>query len=313
MKVFEAPAELPDTVVIGRLSHYSQVLSFRQDKIAQFINSGVRTARMCIHRHILSVINLAVEIVRVWYPNQPKTCWNSGSGNHLVKDCPSTRCFNCKKPGHHSEKCEEEPKCMCCKSEEDKLADCLFVKYSANVENSPKEQSREEKQKANEKFNERVEQVRKKREMAEKQYTQMQMSAKASREKDGKKNDVDSGKKNGMDNGRDNGPERNNDKDRGKDKDKHEDNGKRGEKRSRSDERRSERSEDDWEKQECWDSEAWKEERRRKHDRDDHRERDYSRHDDRKDRSSRRDHHDYYSDDDGWTKVSYRRGRRRDY
>lgn len=44
VKIHEAPAELPDTAVIGRLSHYGRVLSFRRDKIAQHIENGVRTA-----------------------------------------------------------------------------------------------------------------------------------------------------------------------------------------------------------------------------------------------------------------------------
>jgi len=32
VKVYEAPDEMPDLVVIGRLSHYEKVLSFRRDK-----------------------------------------------------------------------------------------------------------------------------------------------------------------------------------------------------------------------------------------------------------------------------------------
>lgn len=82
-------------VVIGRLSYYGHVISFRRDKIAQFIESGVRMARMAINLHILSIVNLAGEYVRVWYPNQPKTCRNCGSPNHLVKDFSSVCCFNC--------------------------------------------------------------------------------------------------------------------------------------------------------------------------------------------------------------------------
>ena len=100
VKIFEVPAELPDTVVIGRMQHYGQVLSFRRDKIAQFIESGVRMARMRLHRHIPSILDLAGELVRVWYPNQPKSCKNCGALDHLAKECKSTRCFNCEKPGH---------------------------------------------------------------------------------------------------------------------------------------------------------------------------------------------------------------------
>ena len=53
----------------GRLSHYGRVLSFRRDKIAQFINNSVRTARMTLNRHIPNIINVGGEIIRIWYPN----------------------------------------------------------------------------------------------------------------------------------------------------------------------------------------------------------------------------------------------------
>ena len=169
VKVFEAPGELPDMVVIGRLSHYGRVISFRRDKIAQFIESGVRTARMHLSRHIPSILNPAGEIVRVWYPNQPKTCRNCGSTDHLAKECSSARCFNCEKPGHRTEKCDIEPKCSCCKSDDHRLADCPFVKYSANVDTTPQELTEEDKQKEKERYRERVEQAKKKQAMAEKQ------------------------------------------------------------------------------------------------------------------------------------------------
>ena len=44
VKVYEAPNELPDTAVIGCLSYYGRVLSFRRDKVFQVIDNGVRTA-----------------------------------------------------------------------------------------------------------------------------------------------------------------------------------------------------------------------------------------------------------------------------
>lgn len=57
---------------------------------------------------------------------------------------------------------------MCCKSEEHKLADSPYVKYSANVDNTPKDQTEEEKQKEKEKYKQRVEREKKKREATDK-------------------------------------------------------------------------------------------------------------------------------------------------
>ena len=47
VKVYEATPEMPDTVLIGRLSYYGRVLSFHRDRsIATGILNGVRTVRM---------------------------------------------------------------------------------------------------------------------------------------------------------------------------------------------------------------------------------------------------------------------------
>ena len=50
VKVYEVPNELPDTAVIGCLSYYGQVLSFRRNKVFQVIDNGVRTTRMRVDR-----------------------------------------------------------------------------------------------------------------------------------------------------------------------------------------------------------------------------------------------------------------------
>lgn len=84
-KMYEAPEELPNTALIGCLTHYGLVLSFCCDLIAKGIYNGVRTAHMELHRHIPLIISLASEVVRIWYPNQPKTCCNCGSNDQLQK------------------------------------------------------------------------------------------------------------------------------------------------------------------------------------------------------------------------------------
>lgn len=50
VKLYKLPTELPDSVIIDRLSHYGRVFSFRRDRIAKGIYSGVHTTRMIIDR-----------------------------------------------------------------------------------------------------------------------------------------------------------------------------------------------------------------------------------------------------------------------
>ena len=150
VKIYEAPSELPDTTLIGRLSFYGKVLSFRRDRIADSIDNGVRTARMRLRRPIPSTINLAGEFLRIWYPSQPKTCRNCGAEDHIAKDCDSVRCFNCERPGHRSRDCEEITYCPVCKGDDHVLAVCPFVVYSANVDVPAEKKDEESLRKAKE-------------------------------------------------------------------------------------------------------------------------------------------------------------------
>ena len=321
VKVYEAPSELPDTAVIGCLSYYGRVLSFRRDKVFQVIENGVRTARMRVDRPIPSILNLAGELVRIWYPNQPKTCRNCGSPDHLVKECQSVRCFNCERPGHRAEQCEEPRRCSICRSDEHRLPECPFLRYSADVDSSEDKRTEVEKEKAKEedraKYKEKLENARRKQHEVEKQQRQMQIAV------NGK--DKDQGQAPKQDKG--------GDQDKGKDKERHKDNDHTGKdnkdksdvsrkepssrdddksekraRRSRSNSREKHRdrreSEDERERRERRDYEAWKDSKRR--------DREYSRRDYYRDRSNKRD---YYSDedyDDGWTEVSHRRRRHYD-
>ena len=88
---------------------------------------------MELHCQIPSIINLAGELLRVWYPNQPKTCRNCGSKDHMVKDCNSVRCHNCEQPGHHMDDCSELLLCAVCKDHAYPFSECPYVMYSANV------------------------------------------------------------------------------------------------------------------------------------------------------------------------------------
>lgn len=89
---------------------------------------------MRLHRPIPSTINLAGELLKIWYPSQPKTCRNCGAEDHIARDCDSVRCFNCERPGHRSRDCEEIIYCPVSKGDDHVLAVCPFLVYSANVD-----------------------------------------------------------------------------------------------------------------------------------------------------------------------------------
>ena len=133
VKIYELPDELPDSVVIGRLSHYGRVISFRRDRVADTILNGVRTARMFIDRPIPSQTFIAGEFARLWYPSQPKTCRKCGSEDHLAAVCKSQRCYNCERPGHRAEQCDMPALCRVCLSDAHDISNCPFVYYSSNV------------------------------------------------------------------------------------------------------------------------------------------------------------------------------------
>ena len=129
VKVYEAPDEMPDSVVIGRLSHYGKVLSFRRDKLSSGIFNGIRTARMRLKSHIPQSVFIAGETVYFSYPTQPRVCRRCGDENHFHV----VRCFNCELPGHRIEDCTEPTICSICRESTHSTADCPFLLYSTNV------------------------------------------------------------------------------------------------------------------------------------------------------------------------------------
>ena len=106
VKIYELPDELPKSVVIDRLSHYSRVISFRRDRMADAIFNGVRTVRMSIERRIPAQAFIAAEFCPFWYPSRPKTCRKCGAEDHLSAACRAQRCFNCEQPGHRARQCD---------------------------------------------------------------------------------------------------------------------------------------------------------------------------------------------------------------
>lgn len=137
VKIYNAPNEMPDSVIIGRLSVYGSVLSFRRELGSENVFNGIRTARMEIKRDIPSTVRIEGEFIKFWYPGQPKSCRRCGDLDHLIKDCVNVRCFNCERSGHRFKECKEQPMCSICHSTDHLVRDCPYLVYSADVEPVP--------------------------------------------------------------------------------------------------------------------------------------------------------------------------------
>ncbi|CAH3155280.1 unnamed protein product [Porites lobata] len=97
VKIYELPDELPDSVVIGRLSHYGRVISFRSDHVADTILNGVRIARMFIDRPFLSNVHR-------WRVRPPLVSFAAQDvlevrlEDHPAAVCKSQCCYNASGP-----------------------------------------------------------------------------------------------------------------------------------------------------------------------------------------------------------------------
>ena len=135
VKIYEAPLEMPDTVIIRRLSHYGGVLSFRRDiGVAMRVLNGVRTARMRLSSAIPSSLRIAGEAVFVSYPGQTKTCRRCGEEGHMAQGCRKPRCYNCEAPGHVASECGLDPLCGICLQSHHHASKCAYLIFSANIE-----------------------------------------------------------------------------------------------------------------------------------------------------------------------------------
>ena len=303
VKIYELPDELPDSVVIGRLSHYGRVISFRSDHVAYTILNGVRTARMFIDRPIPSQTFIAGEFACLWYPSQPKTCWKCGSEDHLAAVCKSQRCYNCQGPGHRAEQCDMPVLCRVCLSDAHDISACPFVYYSSNVTAAKPDRPIQKSYSAAAKSGKFAEDARK----AEEE------TSRAKREEDERLRREERAREKERD-------RKERERDRKEKEEKEEKDRKEKERRDRKDKKRKENDREDRRERRKHD----KYHERRHKDGDDHRrgersdrERDRDRFRPSRDRSSHR-HYDYSeresgSESEGWTQVSHRKRKSKSY
>ena len=297
VKVYELPNELPDSVVIGRLSHYGRVISFRRDRVADAIFNGVRTARMSIERPIPAQAFIAGEFCRFWYPSQPKTCRKCGADDHLAAAC---RWQRSERPGHRAEQCDQPALCRVCLSDGHETASCPFIFYNANVtgaksaeksysgaaqsgklvadarkaEEDHNRAKREEEERARREDRARKEKEKKQKEKERKEKERKERKEREERHRDRKEKERER-----------------------RDRDRKE--------REREDREREDRRERDKPKYEKYSERRYKDDDDYR--REERRDRDKDRYRSSRDRSSHRDNESGSESEEGWTRVSYRR------
>ena len=104
VKIYEAPNEMPDTVLIGRLSYYGRVLSFRRNRLGQGLFNGVQTAHIRLCTHIPLSLSIVGDLVMIYYDLQPRSC----------RCCKMPRCFNCDESEHRKDQCPNNELCNVC-------------------------------------------------------------------------------------------------------------------------------------------------------------------------------------------------------
>lgn len=284
VKIFELPDELPDSVVIGRLSHYGRVISFCRDRVANAIFNGVRTARMVVERPIPNQAFIAGEYCRFWYPAQPKTCRKCGADDHLAATCKSTHCFNCERPGHRVEACDMPALCRVCVADSHETASCPFIYYSSNVTGAKPAATTYSGAVRNSKLTEEARKMEEQNNKSKREDVE-----RARREEDRKKQEAVEKERE--------------EKEHRREKERREKERREEERRDRHEKERAERE------RHSYDDRRYRDERDERDDRE--RDRDYYR--SSRDRSS---HCDYESDrsnseDEGWTRVTHRKSKSR--
>lgn len=103
VKIYEAPDEMADTMIFGRLSVYGTVLSFHRYRISSMISNGICTARVHLKKSIPSAAYIAGEVMYFFNASQLHTCRRCGLEGHMAWSCSAVR--------HHSSK-GEKPTCV---------------------------------------------------------------------------------------------------------------------------------------------------------------------------------------------------------
>ncbi len=116
--VLGVPYELSDKAVTEKLRRYGDIVGSRRGHHPGMpaVENGIRNYRIKLQTNIPSYIHFGSESLRVRYNNQPPTCRECDSPDHIANSCRVQRCFNCDEKDHTLPACQSPPRCAICSS-----------------------------------------------------------------------------------------------------------------------------------------------------------------------------------------------------
>ena len=121
LTVYDAPCEMPDSVIIARLLNYCSVVGQRRGRhhSQPTVFNGLRHYRVQLKKDGVSVpsfLRFGKFLLRFSHSGQTQTCRKCNRSGHLAAACDNTLCFNCDQLGHVARECPNPMLCCLCKS-----------------------------------------------------------------------------------------------------------------------------------------------------------------------------------------------------
>ena len=128
------PFEVGEEKIRSGLSRFGKVLQYREAHFASRskVANGTRQVRMEILEDIPSSWRIAGYKTNIYYPGQPRTCFQCGLTGHEKVACPNKKCSRCNKGGHDVNSCTSQVVCFVCGKEGHFSYSCPSS-YSAKV------------------------------------------------------------------------------------------------------------------------------------------------------------------------------------
>lgn len=130
VQIFNAPHELPDSVITQRLADHCEVVTcqpcFFRDIGWENVQDGSPHYHVRMKKPIPSYMHFGKTFIQFCYVGQPKTCRLCHSASNFANTCHTIICFNCEKTGHLVSDCPAPIACNICKATSHLARKCPF-------------------------------------------------------------------------------------------------------------------------------------------------------------------------------------------